>query len=197
MAPGQAKLIKAGSDIILQMHYTANGKPEKDRTTVGFLFAKEPPSQRVFTMAVGNSGFVIPPRADNHRVDASLTIAQDATLISMLPHMHLRGKAFEYRVVYPTGEKQDLLSVPRYDFNWQLSYFPERPVVLPKGTKIECTAWFDNSPNNPANPDPDSEVRFGDQSWEEMMFGFMNVAFDPKMSPMDLIEKKKKESGDD
>jgi hypothetical protein len=95
----------------------------------------------------------------------------------MLPHMHLRGKAFEYRVVFPDGRKETLLSVPRYDFNWQLSYYLEEPLFLPKGAKLECTAWYDNSPNNPSNPDPKVEVRYGDQSWEEMMFGFFDVSF--------------------
>jgi hypothetical protein len=191
-APGQAKRIKAGSDIVLQMHYTASGKSEKDRTHVGFVFAKEPPKQRLMTLAAGNNKFVIPPGADNHKVEAKITLHEDSTLVSMLPHMHLRGKAFEFRVTYPTGEQQELLRVPRYDFNWQLSYMPEKPIVLPKGTTIECTAWFDNSANNKFNPDPASEVRYGDQSWEEMMFGFFNVAFDPSLSPRDLMQAKKK-----
>jgi len=192
-APGQAKRIKAGSDIVLQMHYTADGKEQSDRTHVGFLFAKEPPKERILTVAAGNQKFVIPPGADNHKVESSLTLHEDSTLVSMLPHMHLRGKAFEYRVVYPTGETQELLRVPRYDFNWQLTYIPEKPLVLPKGSRIECTAWYDNSANNKFNPDPKTEVRFGEQSWEEMMFGFLNVALDPAMSPRDLMQPKKKE----
>ena len=190
-APGQAKRIKAGSDIILQMHYTADGKAQKDRTRVGFIFAKEPPKERIMTLAAGNTKFVIPPGADNHKVESAMTLHEDSTLISMLPHMHVRGKAFEFRVVYPGGETVDLLRVPRYDFNWQLTYTPEKPVPLPKGTRIECTAWFDNSPNNKFNPDPKSEVRYGDQSWEEMMFGFFNVAFNPATNPRDLTQPKK------
>lgn len=146
MRPGQAKLIKAGSDVVLQMHYTANGKSEKDRTRVGFVFAKEPPRERVMTLAVTTNKFVIPPGAGNHRVDASITLQQDSTLESFFPHMHLRGKAFEFRVVYPTGEKRELLRVPHYDFNWQLSYYPAKPVVLPKGSTLEATAWYDNRP---------------------------------------------------
>jgi hypothetical protein len=191
LAPGQAKLVKAGSDIVLQMHYTANGKAQKDRSRVGFVFAKHAPKQRVYTLAAGNTKFVIPAGADNHRVDAKLTLHQDTTIVSMLPHMHLRGKAFEYRVVYPTGEKQDLLRVPRYDFNWQLSYRPERPIVLPKGSVLECTAWYDNSRNNKYNPDPSTEVRFGDQSWEEMMFGFFDVAVDPAQNPLEIVRPSK------
>jgi hypothetical protein len=191
--PGAAKRIKAGSDIVLQMHYTADGKEQKDRTHVGFVFAKEPPKERILTVAAGNMKFVIPPGADNHKVESSMTLHEDSTLVSMLPHMHLRGKSFEYRVVYPTGETQELLRVPRYDFNWQLTYIPERPLVLPKGSRIECTAWFDNSANNKFNPDPKSEVRFGEQSWEEMMFGFFNVALNPAMNPRDLMQPKKKD----
>lgn len=192
--PGQAKLIKAGSDIVLQMHYTANGNAEKDRTHVGLLVARDEPREKLFTFAVGDTKFVIPPGADNHRVDAKLAIQEDTTLVSMLPHMHLRGKAFEFRVVYPTGERQHLLRVPRYDFNWQLTYTPETPVVLPKGSILECTAWYDNSPNNKHNPDPKAEVRFGDQSWEEMMFGFFNVALAPEKNPADIVRPKRKPS---
>jgi hypothetical protein len=105
--------------------------------------------------------------------------------------MHLRGKDFEYRVIYPTGEKQTLLSVPHYSFSWQLSYFPVEPIVLPKGTRIECTAHYDNSANNPHNPDSRVDVRYGDQSWEEMMFGFFDVAIDVKMNPADLMRAPK------
>jgi hypothetical protein len=190
---GMAKRIKAGSDIVLQMHYTADGKEQADKTRVGFVFTKEPPKERLFTLAAGNTKFVIPPGAPDHKVESKITLQQDTTLISFLPHMHLRGKAFEYRAVYPTGETEELLRVPRYDFNWQLTYRPERPIVLPKGTTIECTAWFDNSANNKFNPDPKAEVRFGDQSWEEMMFGFFNVAFDPQINPRDLVQPPKKQ----
>ena len=103
-----------------------------------------------------------------------------------MPHMHLRGKDFEYRVVYPTGETETLLSVPKFDFNWQLGYEPVKPIVLPKGTRIECTAHFDNSPNNAANPNPKVEVRWGDQSWEEMMIGWFAVVVDAKTDPAAL-----------
>jgi hypothetical protein len=144
------------------------------------IFAKEPPKQRVMTLAAGNLFFKIPPQDPNYRVDGSITLPNDVELVDMMPHMHVRGKAFEYRIVYPDGKKETLLSVPHYDFNWQLSYFPEKPLMLAKGTKIETTGWFDNSPNNPANPDPAKEVRYGEQTWEEMMFGFFTVAVDLK-----------------
>ncbi len=199
LEPGRARLVKAGSDIVLQMHYTTVGKAQKDRTRVGFIFAKEPPAERVYTLAAANFDFVIPPRADSHRVEAKITLDGDAKLIGLFPHMHLRGKSFAYRVIYPTGETQDLLSVPHYSFNWQLSYFPEKPLALSKGTTIECVAYFDNSPNNPANPNPNTEVRFGDQSWEEMMFGFFDVALDPAVDPAKLVvmPKRKPARADD
>jgi hypothetical protein len=197
LKPGQGRLIKAGSDIILQMHYTTNGKAAIDRTKVGIIFAKEPPKERVFTLAVTTNKFAIPANAANHRVDASLTIQADTKMIALLPHMHLRGKSFEYRAVYPTGETQVLLSVPRYDFNWQLSYLPEEPIVLPKGTKLEATAHYDNSANNAANPNPNIEVRYGDQSWEEMMFGFFEVVVDPSSNPFDVVRPPRQQrSGD-
>jgi hypothetical protein len=135
--------------------------------------------------------FAIPPGDENYRVDSSFTIQEDATVTALIPHMHLRGKDFSFRAVYPTGETQALLNVPHYDFNWQLDYQPEKPILLPKGTRIECTAHYDNSANNPNNPDPKAEVRYGDQSWEEMMFGFFTVAYDAKMVPADLTRAKK------
>lgn len=192
---GAARLVKAGSDIVIQMHYTSNGKADKDRTKVGLIFAKEPPKQRVFTLAAADNDFRIPPGAANHRVNSRITLDQDMVITSLIPHMHLRGKAFEYRIVYPDGRKEDLLRVPNYDFNWQLTYVPKEPIRLTKGTTIECSAWFDNSANNPANPDPKTEVRFGEQSWEEMMIGFFNVAFDPSISPGKLVQQPPRREG--
>jgi hypothetical protein len=180
MAPGRAKLIKAGSVIEFQVHYTANGTAGVDRSKVGLIFAKEPPRERAITLSAGNSKFVIPAGEANHEVESKFTLRSDATLTTLFPHMHLRGKDFEYRMVLPTGETQTLLRVPRYDFNWQLAYKPAEDIVVPAGARFECTAHFDNSPNNPANPDPKAEVRFGEQSWEEMMVGFMDVAVDAK-----------------
>ena len=188
--------MKAGSDIVLQMHYTADGTEQVDQSKIGIVFAKEPPKQRVVTLAAMDTKFVIPAGADNHKVESQLTLQEDTAITGLLPHMHLRGKAFEYRVVYPTGETQELLRVPKYDFSWQLTYIPVKPIVLPKGSRIECTAWFDNSPNNPNNPDPKTEVRFGEQSWEEMMIGFFHATLDPKMDPADLVRAKKPAKAD-
>jgi hypothetical protein len=192
LPPGQAKMVKAGSDFVFQMHYTATGKAGTDRSRIGVIFAKEPPRERVFTANATNSKFVIPAGDPAYRVDSSITLQAPARLVDLMPHMHYRGKDFEYRLVYPTGEKQIVLSVPHYDFNWQLFYYFSDPIVLPKGTKIECTAHFDNSPNNRYNPDPKKEVRWGDQTWEEMMIGWFDVAVDAGNDPVDVIREKKK-----
>jgi hypothetical protein len=191
LEPGQAKLIKAGSDIIFQLHYTANGKTGTDQSKVGLVFATEPPKERVFTLGAVNGKFKIPPRDANYQVDSEFELGTQVKLVSMQPHMHLRGKDFEYRVTYPTGEAETLLNVPNYSFSWQLLYQPVKQIVLPKGTKIACTAHFDNSPNNPANPDPGKEVTWGDQSWDEMMIGFFDVAFDANMELKHLFPEQK------
>jgi hypothetical protein len=197
LVPGQGRLVKAGSDIVFQLHYTANGKPAQDRSKVGVVFCKAPPAQRVMTLAAGNSRFTIPPGDANYKVESQLELAHDVTLRGLAPHMHLRGKDFEYRLIFPTGEQQTILRVPRYDFNWQLWYDPSQTMVLPKGTKVACTAHFDNSPNNPANPDPSKAVKYGEQSWEEMMIGFFDVVFDANLDPKLLLpEKKSQRNGD-
>jgi len=190
--PGRGRLVKAGSDIVFQLHYTTNGKTQPDRSKVGIVFCKEKPAQRVMVLGASNRKFVIPPGDSNYRVDAEIELAHDVTVSSLLPHMHLRGKDFEYRVIYPTGETQTVLRVPRYDFSWQFWYRPESEMVLPKGTKIACTAHYDNSANNPSNPDATREVRWGDQSWEEMMIGFFDVVFPADMDPKLLLPEKKK-----
>src|SRR5579872_1265956 len=191
LKPGQAKLIPKGADIIFQLHSPADGKPGADKSRVGIIFSKEPPKERVFSLAVTTANFAIPAGDPNYQVDAKLTLQDDATLEMLLPHMHLRGKDFEFRAVYPDGHKETLLSVPHYSFSWQLSYYLEQPLHLPAGTTLECTAHYDNSPNNPFNPDPKKEVRFGEQSWDEMMFGFFDVSVPIDKNPMDLMRPKK------
>jgi hypothetical protein len=190
LKPGQAKLVKAGSDIVLQMHYTADGKTHTDISRVGLVFATEKPTERVLTLAAANPQFAIPPGDSNYRVDAKITLQDDSTLIDLLPHMHFRGKDFEYRVTYPSGEKETLLNVPNYDFNWQLTYELTKPKLLPKGTVIECTAHFDNSVNNKFNPDATKEVHWGEQTWEEMMIGFFDVSVPMDKTTMDLMRPK-------
>jgi hypothetical protein len=174
---GMAKFIPAGSDLVFQMHYTTNGHAVKDRTSVGMVFAKHPPAQRVFTLQLANDHdkIPIPPGADNYRVEVSGTLPNDCTLLSFFPHMHLRGKRFEYNLVRPDGQTETLLRV-NYDFYWQLSYRLAEPRFLKAGTKLQAVAWYDNSVSNPHNPDPESPVRWGDQTYNEMMVGFFDVA---------------------
>jgi hypothetical protein len=191
LQPGQAKLIKAGSDIVFQIHYTPNGRATRDQTKLGIVFAKEPPTQRVLTLSATNGTFKIPPGDPNYRVDASFEVGTQVELTGLHPHMHGRGKDFLYKLVYPTGESQTILSVPRYNWHWQNWYTLEKPILLAKGTKIECTAHFDNSPNNPDNADPKKEVVWGEQSWDEMMVGFFNLSFDANLPIEKLFGDKK------
>jgi hypothetical protein len=193
MRPGEAKLVKAGSDIVLQLHYTANGTAGTDRSRIGIVYAKDKPEAKVLTLAAATANFAIPPGDPNYQVDAKLKLQRDVTLVTMLPHMHFRGKDFEYRVTYPSGEKETLLVVPHYDFNWQLTYELEKPKFLPKGTLIECTAHYDNSVNNKYNPDPTKTVRYGDQTWEEMMFGFFEVSVPLDVTAMDIMRPPQKQ----
>jgi hypothetical protein len=176
---GMAKLIPAGSDLVFQMHYMAHGRATTDRTSVGMVFAKEPPTQRVLTLQLTNDTFIIPPGVPDFRVEVHGSIPNDALLLSFFPHMHLRGKKFEYNIVAPDGKPggniEPLLRV-NYDFYWQLSYRLAEPHPLKAGTVLQAVAWYDNSKNNPHNPDPDVAVRWGDQTYDEMMVGFFDVA---------------------
>jgi hypothetical protein len=166
--------IPAGAEIVWQVHYTPTGKEEKDRSELGLIFCEEKPNQTVHGGSVINLEFSIPPGAANHRVAASTQVSSDIELLSLVPHMHLRGKAFRYTAKYPQGREEILLNIPDYDFNWQHQYRFEKPFPIPKGTTIECVAHFDNSVDNPANPDPSATVYWGDQTWEEMMLGWFS-----------------------
>jgi peroxiredoxin len=177
LKPGQAKKLPKGASLVFQMHYTPDGIERKDRSSVGLKFAKEPPKHEVRTRGIAQRMLLIPPGSSNYTARSQRAFDRDAELYSLMPHMHLRGKDFTYVVVYPDGRKETLLSVPRYDFNWQSSYRLKAPLRLPAGTRIECTAHFDNSAENPNNPDPKKLVLWGDQTWEEMMIGFVDYAF--------------------
>jgi hypothetical protein len=194
--PGQAKLIRGGSDIILQVHYTTDGRPSQDRTRIGLVFAKETPERRVFTVSATNGKFRIPAGDANYRVDAEFELGSAVTLYGLHPHMHGRGKDFEYRLRMPGGATTTLLRVPNYRATWQLWYELAEPMALPKGAVIACTAHFDNSVNNPLNPDPSKEVGWGDQSWDEMMVGFFNVVFDARMPLKELFPPARKPRAD-
>jgi peroxiredoxin len=174
--PGSAKKIPKGSLLAFQMHYTPNGSEQTDRSSVALVFAKDPPQHEIKTRAIAQQLLLIPPGAESHKTFVAATFKRDTLLLSLFPHMHLRGKSFEYQVVYPDGKREVLLSVPRYDFGWQTNYFLEKPLHLPAGTKIECTAAFDNSKGNPNNPDPSRWVHWGEQTWDEMMIGFVDYA---------------------
>jgi hypothetical protein len=180
LRPGQAKLIKKGSVLVFQMHYTTTGTAAKDRTSIGLWFAKEQPEKRMITtgITVDPSKFIIPPGDPNFESHSSRVFNEDVHLHMFMPHMHVRGKDFEYKLVYPDGKEKILLRVPKYDFNWQLTYFAKEPIPVPKGSRIECTAHHDNSANNKFNPDPKITVRWGDQTWEEMMIGWIDYTID-------------------
>lgn len=174
---GVAKKIPKGASLVLQMHYTPNGTAQSDKSHVGLIFAKKHPQHEAKTRAVLNFAFQIPAGANNHKVTSSYKFTKDAVLWSFLPHMHLRGKSFDYKATYPDGKTETILSVPRYDFGWQSTYHLKEPLRLPAGTRIDCTAYFDNSKENLNNPDPTKSVRWGQQTWEEMMIGFLDYSY--------------------
>ncbi len=179
---GMAKFIPARSDLIFQMHYTTNGRAASDQTKLGLVFSNHVPKQRVLTLQLANDHdtIPIPPNTDNYRVEVSGTLPNNALLLSFFPHLHLRGKKFEYNIVHADGSRETLLRV-NYDFYWQLSYVLDQPRRLPAGTKLEAVAWYDNSKNNTHNPDPNSAVEWGDQTYNEMMVGFFDVAVPAEM----------------
>jgi hypothetical protein len=172
---GMAKFVPAGSDLVFQMHYTTHGRRTADQTSIGLIFAKHAPEKRVLTLQLTNDKFLIPPGVPDYRVEVHGSLPQDAELLSFFPHMHLRGKRFEYNILNTDGSSEPLLRV-NYDFYWQLSYRLAKPLPLKAGTILQAVAWYDNSKNNPHNPDPDSAVRWGDQTYDEMMVGFFDVA---------------------
>lgn len=181
---GHAKLIPAGSELVFQVHYTPNGSPQEDLSRVGLIFAKPDEVQKaIVTTKAVNHRFRIPPNEDNHRVEAtSGSLPVDVDLLGLMPHMHLRGKSFRYEAVYPDGKREILLDVPAYDFNWQTGYLLKEPKTFPAGTRVHCVAHFDNSQFNLANPDPSKTVTWGDQTWNEMMIGYFDIAV-----PVELI----------
>ena len=171
--PGHAKKIPKGSQLLMEVHYTPNGKAVVDRSSLGLCFSKAPPEKEIQSIAVMNEKFRIPPGAENHEVKSRHTFEKETTLESLTPHMHVRGKAFRYELVTKEGKRETILDVPKYDFNWQSSYVYAKPLVIPAGTTMECTAWYDNSAKNPFNPDPKKTIKWGDMTTSEMMIGFV------------------------
>ena len=178
---GTARLLKAGSTLTFQVHYTTNGTAVTDQTRIGFRFAKRPPEHELRSFNMINGSFVIPPGAADYRVEAGARFLEDVTLYAMLPHTHLRGRRWEYTLTYPDGRSERLFSVPKYDFAWQTDYTFREPRRIPKGTTLTGVAWYDNSPANRVNPDPNAEVRWGDQTWEEMQFTAVLVSVDAEV----------------
>ncbi len=171
---GIARQIKAGSDIVFQMHYTPNGKAVKDKSYVGLFFSKDPPTRVSGGGGIMNFRFKIPAGDPSFEVESTWTAPEDVELTGMMPHMHMRGKDFKYTAVFPDGHSEVVLNVPHYNFNWQLHYTLAEPKLLPKGTRIDCVAHYDNSPNNKSNPDPTKLVSWGDQTFDEMMIGYFD-----------------------
>jgi hypothetical protein len=178
-----AKFIPKGSDLVFNMHYTSVGKAATDRSKVGLVLAKKPPKLRYF-MHNGPTGsnLAIPPGARNQQIVSEMTAQVDAQLVYMQPHMHLRGKDYELRIVLPSGKTETLFKA-KWDFNWQIGYDLAKPIAIPKGTRIIGIAHYDNSANNKFNPDPTQLVTWGDQNWEEMQNCFLGVLIDPKIDP--------------
>ncbi|HEX7361320.1 MAG TPA: thiol-disulfide isomerase [Bryobacteraceae bacterium] len=187
LPPGDGKLIPAGSDLVFQLHCTTDGKPGREQSRIGLVFLHRAPKHRVLMLAAANTHILIPPYDPDYRAEARLVLHHAATLISLLPHMHMRGKSFEFQVVYPDGRRQTLLIVPHYSYRWQLTYYLKKPLHLPAGSAIECIAQYDNSPSNPHNPDAARYVGFGPQMWDEMMIGFFQVAVAPEVNMRELL----------
>jgi hypothetical protein len=179
-----AKFIAAGSDIVFESHYTASGKPEKDRSSVGIVLADGPPPQRhLTTTAISERNFEIPAGAPNHEIRGETVVNEPAKLVWVQPHMHYRAVNFEMKLVYPSGEEKLVLRVPNYRFDWQVGYELAEPIDLPKGTKVMTVAHYDNSRANKFNPDPTVNVKYGAQSWDEMHVSFVGILIDAKTNP--------------
>ncbi len=184
------KLVPAGSDLVIQMHYTTSGTAATDQTRIGFTLAKEPPARRFVTVVPTSlrdpAHFHIPAGDPNWETHTGLVFREDVEIAWLMPHMHLRGKDMTYRIIYHGGESQILLSV-KWDFNWQMGFELEKPIAAPKGSRLEVTAHFDNSANNLLNPNPRTDVWWGDQTWEEMMVPWFGVLAMPNADPEKIV----------
>jgi hypothetical protein len=185
---GTALRLEPGGILELQMHYTPNGKPTTDRTKVGFIFSKEASPREVRPSAFFNATLVLPAGSPDTSVPGEVEFLQDTIVYGLFPHTHLRGKAWDYKLMLPDGTTKQILSVPRYDFNWQTYYMFKEPLQVPKGAKIVSTAWYDNSSGNKDNPNSKMEVKWGDQTWEEMQY--TGLLFSPVVAPKPIGEAK-------
>jgi len=191
LEPGTFKKIPAGSKIILQLHYSKTvGSVQKDRSSVGLIFAKTPEGKEVLTRNVANEYFLVPPGAERHRTTACWIPKEDIRIVTLMPHMHTRGVEMEFKAIYPDGRAEVLLNVPNYSFSWQTVYYAANPILIPKGTKIIVTGFFDNSSKNKYNPDPTQAVRFGEPTYDEMMVGLVEYTVEGKsMKAATVINK--------
>ena len=181
--PGTAMRIGPGAVLTFQVHYTSNGKAASDISSVGLIFAKQQPKQEIRNSAFVNATFNIPAGTSDKAVDSAIQFNEDSHIWALFPHTHLRGKSWQYRLVYPDGRSEVVLSVPKYDFNWQTYYVFSKPLAVPKGSRLEATAHYDNSVANPWNPDPNVEVRWGEQTWQEMQYSGITYSVDEAMGP--------------
>jgi thiol-disulfide isomerase/thioredoxin/mono/diheme cytochrome c family protein len=175
---GMGKKIAKGSQLFFEMHYTPNGQAGVDRSSVGLVYSDKAPEHEIHTRAISNDRFLIPPFASDHKIVSKTTFDRPAVLLSLAPHMHLRGKSFSFTLTPPDGKPEMMLSVPKYDFNWQMSYILSEPRRVEKGTKLDCVGYYDNSRANPNNPNPWKPVMWGNQTWDEMMIGFVDYYYD-------------------
>jgi len=188
---GAGKLIPAGSDLSVQVHYTPIGKEIVDRPLIGFTVADKAPAKRWMSYGIvgGGPDFAIPPNEGNYKSPSfDLTFTADVELVEFMPHMHVRGKSMTYHLVYPDGRDQIVLSVPKYDFNWQLLYQPANRIRVPKGTRMYVEAYYDNSKANRNNPNPEKTVYLGRMTWEEMMAPFFGVLIDSSVDPSSVLK---------
>jgi mono/diheme cytochrome c family protein len=205
--PDTALRIPKGTRLRFELHYTPNGKATKDRSSVGITFAKEPPKYELMMNSFANESIMVPPHDPHYQAEAVWRMRADARIISVVPHMHWRGKDYRYEAIYPDGRRETLLSVPRWDFNWQNVYSFREPVKLPKGARLYAVAHWDNSSNNPYNPDPSKPARFGLQTWDEMMVGWVAYVWErpetaaalakQPVSDVDLFFDRLDRNGDD
>jgi mono/diheme cytochrome c family protein len=185
--PGSALKIPAGASILFQMHYTANGKAATDQSSIGLVFAKGTPQREIRTGNFYNPLLKLPAGTADQAIDSAIEFSEDTHITALFPHTHLRGKSWEYRLVYPDGQSRVVLSVPKYDFNWQTYYVFTTPLVVPKGSRLEATAHYDNSVNNKWNPDPKIDVRWGEQTWDEMQYSGITYYVDHPAGPQTAL----------
>jgi len=186
---GRAMRVPAGAMLLLQVHYTASGKAASDRTSVGMIFAKQPPQQEIRNSAFINATLKLPPGSSNTEVDSEIQFLEDCHLTALFPHTHLRGKSWEYRVIYPDGRSEVVLSVPKYDFNWQTYYVFTTPLAAPKGARLQAVAHYDNSTENKWNPDPTIEVHWGEQTWQEMQYSGITYFIDDQKTKTTTVAR--------